>query len=61
MVVEVKVVGVVILVTGAIEIRHKIIEELIVFIQYKVSKLKVSRVAVIVGRVNRIYIKSKIK
>ena len=61
MVIEVKVIGVVVLVAGAIEIRYEIVEELIVFIRYKVSKLKVSRVTVIVKRVNRIYIKSKIK
>ena len=54
-------VGVVALIAGAIKVGYKVVEELIVFIQYKVSELKVSGVTVIVGRVNGIYIKSKIK
>ncbi len=55
------VIGVIVLVISTIEVRYKVIEELIVFIQYKVSKLKVSRVIIVVGRVNGIYIKSEIK
>ena len=48
------VVGVVILIAGAIGVRCKVEEELVVFIWYKVSKLKVFRVTVIVRRVNGI-------
>ena len=55
------VVGVVVLVAGVIEIGCKIIEELVVFVWYKVSKLKVSGVVVIIRRVNGIYIESEIE
>jgi len=52
---------VVILVAGAIEIGCEIVEKLVVFVWYKVFKSKVSRVAVVVGRVNKICIESKIE
>jgi len=55
------VVGVVALVAGAIEVRREVVEELVVFIWYKVSESKVSRVTVVVGRVNGICIESEIK
>ena len=41
-------------IAGAIEVGCKLMEELIVFVQCKMSKLKVSGVAVVVAKVDKI-------
>ena len=45
------VVKIVAFVAGAIEVKHKVMEELVVFVWCEMSKLKMSEVAVVVKRV----------